>query len=156
MERAGVLAAKMVAANLANAGELAVAGGTLLLGWRGQQSLDWPGDDRHGRAALVVSQGLPANAGVTIQLAGGTFDNNGHALANSGQIGGWGTLRAGSFSNSATIAFSGGATAVQGGLTNHTVRGWTSGTAPPCSRAPWSTTARWRSPHPRSRSVAAS
>ncbi len=47
-------------------------------------------------ATVLVNQGLASNLG-KINLAGGVFDNNGHALANAstGQISGYGVLRTG-------------------------------------------------------------
>ncbi len=70
---------------------------------------------------LLVTQGLPANAG-TINLTGGTFDNNNQPLANAatGQISGWGIFRTGGtgLDNNGSITFSGGLTTVNGPVTN--------------------------------------
>ncbi|RZI59459.1 MAG: PEP-CTERM sorting domain-containing protein [Rubrivivax sp.] len=65
-------------------------------------------------AKLLISQGLARNAG-QIQLAGGTFDNNGQALVNeaAGSINGFGTLRAGTIDNRGQIFLSGGSSAVR-------------------------------------------
>lgn len=65
-------------------------------------------------AKLLVSQGLASNAG-QIQLAGGTFDNNGRALVNeaSGSINGFGGLRAGLLANRGQLFLSGGSSAVR-------------------------------------------
>lgn len=65
-------------------------------------------------AKLLVSQGLARNAG-QIQLAGGTFDNNGHALVNeaAGSINGFGSLRASTLNNQGQIFLSGGSSALR-------------------------------------------
>lgn len=65
-------------------------------------------------AKLLVSQGLASNAG-QIQLAGGSFDNNGRALTNAatGVISGFGSLRAGTLSNQGQIFLSGGGSALR-------------------------------------------
>jgi T5SS/PEP-CTERM-associated repeat protein len=64
-------------------------------------------------AKLLISQGLASNAG-KIQLAGGTLDNNGHALSNevAGVISGYGTLRGGLLTNKGQLFLSGGNSAV--------------------------------------------
>jgi hypothetical protein len=66
---------------------------------------------------LLVSQGLAANPG-TISLTGGTFDNNGHLLENSGSITGYGTLRSGGLTNSGDMLLAGGSSTVDGGVAN--------------------------------------
>jgi hypothetical protein len=68
---------------------------------------------------LVANSGLPTNAG-TINLVGGTFDNNGHPLANTGQISGFGIFATGGsgLDNNGSITFSGGLTTVNGPVTN--------------------------------------
>ena len=70
---------------------------------------------------LIVTPGLPTNAGI-INLTGGTFDNNNHPLNNTstGQISGWGTFATGGtgLDNNGSITFSGGLTTVNGPLTN--------------------------------------
>jgi autotransporter-associated beta strand protein len=113
----GTLAGRgTVAAGFSNAGVLAASGGSLLLD--GAASNLASGRMTAGAgSSLTVSQGLSGNAG-SIQLAGGSFDNGGHALANTGQIAGWGSFSASAFDNSASMAFSGGATVVNGDLGN--------------------------------------
>ncbi len=68
---------------------------------------------------LVVIPGLAANAGI-ISLTGGTFDNGGNPLNNTGQISGWGIFRTGGtgLDNNGSITFSGGLTTVNGPVTN--------------------------------------
>ncbi|HEV2971100.1 MAG TPA: autotransporter-associated beta strand repeat-containing protein [Pirellulales bacterium] len=70
---------------------------------------------------LVVNSGLATNAG-TINLTGGTFDNNNHPLSNvaTGEISGWGTFATGGtgLDNNGSITFSGGQTTVNGPVTN--------------------------------------
>lgn len=66
---------------------------------------------------LVVLQGLAHNS-AHIQLAGGSFDNNGAALTNdgSGTISGQGTLRSGALVNDGRILLASGPTAVHADL----------------------------------------
>ncbi len=68
---------------------------------------------------LIVTPGLAANAGI-INLTGGTYDNNGFALSNTGQISGWGIFRTGGtgLDNNGSITLSGGLTTVNGPVTN--------------------------------------
>jgi hypothetical protein len=64
-------------------------------------------------ATLLLTQGLQPNTG-KIQLAGGTFDNNGKALVNqaTGVISGFGEVRSGVLSNNGLVLLSGGVSAV--------------------------------------------
>jgi fibronectin-binding autotransporter adhesin len=68
---------------------------------------------------VLVTQGLPTNAGI-INLIGGTFDNDGFALNNTGQISGFGNFATGGagLDNNGSITFSGGLTTVNGPVTN--------------------------------------
>jgi hypothetical protein len=68
---------------------------------------------------LVVVPGLVANAGI-INLTGGTFDNGGQPLNNTGQISGWGIFRTGGagLDNNGSVTLSGGTTTVNGPVTN--------------------------------------
>ena len=76
---------------------------------------------------LLYTQGLATNSGL-IALTGGAFDNNNVALANPGRIEGYGTVRTGSLTNSATISVA-GALDVLGPVTNNgNVNTATSGT----------------------------
>jgi hypothetical protein len=73
----------------------------------------------------MVTNGLATNSG-TISLAGGTFDNNGHALDNNGQITGNGTVKTGGITNTGTMTFWGsGPTTVNGNVTNNNFIGVT-------------------------------
>ena len=67
---------------------------------------------------LVVAKGLADNQG-RISLTGGIFDNNGHALNNSGRISGYGTLRSGGLTNADNILLSGGSSTVDGAVVNN-------------------------------------
>jgi len=64
-------------------------------------------------ATLRLTQGLQPNTG-KIQLAGGTFDNNGKALINqaTGVINGFGEVRSGVLTNNGLVLLSGGVSAV--------------------------------------------
>jgi hypothetical protein len=70
---------------------------------------------------LVVNSGRATNAG-TINLTGGTFDNNNHPLSNAttGEISVRGTLATGGtgLDNNGSITFSGGLTTVNRPVTN--------------------------------------
>ena len=66
---------------------------------------------------VVFTSGLAANAG-TISLSGGTFDNNGFALNNTGQISGFGTFSTGGLTNNGSVTLTGGFTTVNGNVTN--------------------------------------
>ena len=70
-----------------------------------------------GGSKLVLTAGLATNA-ATIELAGGVVDNNGHPLSNTGIIDGYGVLRTGGLTNNGSITFAGGATTLDGDLTN--------------------------------------
>ena len=68
---------------------------------------------------MFITSGLATNAGI-INLTGGTYDNSGHALNNTGQISGWGIFRTGGtgLDNNGSITFSGGLTTINGPVTN--------------------------------------
>ncbi|HEY1686027.1 MAG TPA: hypothetical protein VGG19_14775 [Tepidisphaeraceae bacterium] len=68
-------------------------------------------------STLLITQGLATNAGV-ISLVGGTFDNDGHAMNNTGQITGYGILRTGALTNNGAITLTGGASTINGNITN--------------------------------------
>ncbi|MEL4181694.1 hypothetical protein, partial [Roseateles sp. PN1] len=89
-----------------NQGFVSAKGGTLTLAAAVSNS----GTLTVGRdATLLLTQGLQPNTG-KIQLAGGSFDNNGKALLNqaNGVISGFGEVRSGLLSNSGKILLSGG------------------------------------------------
>jgi hypothetical protein len=67
---------------------------------------------------LLVPAGLATNAG-SVALAGGTFDNGGHALQNNGQVSGWGVLRTGGVVNNGKLEFSGTDTSVYGSVVSN-------------------------------------
>lgn len=68
---------------------------------------------------VLISSGLTSNAGL-INPTGGTFDNNGHALTNTGQISGYGSFRTGGagLTNNGTATFTGGLSTVNGDVVN--------------------------------------
>ena len=102
---------------ITNSGSIESKGGTLWLAG----NLTNSGRLRSGSGSeLVVAAGLASNSG-TIELAGGSFDNNGIALSNavSGRITGFGTLRAGSIDNRGQLQLSGGSSAIHGSFVNH-------------------------------------
>lgn len=91
-------------------GIISAQGGTLSL----TTALSNDGTLTAGRdATLLLLAGMSLNAG-KIQLAGGTFDNNGNALSNaaSGVISGYGDVRSGTLTNQGRVLLSGGTSAV--------------------------------------------
>jgi hypothetical protein len=103
-------------ATLTNNGIIEALGGTL--GVNGTLTNSANGEILAGVGdKVLVTNGLSANAGV-INLTGGTFDNNGHALTNNGEVSGYGTFRSGGLTNNDSITFTGGQTTVNGNVTN--------------------------------------
>jgi hypothetical protein len=102
-----------VTSAIANNGTIEAIGGTLTLA-TGLVNSDLGIFRVSSGAKLLLSQGLASNPGA-INLAGGTFDNNGHPLTNSGQITATSgnNIFAGRIGNTATgkIIVSGGASA---------------------------------------------
>jgi hypothetical protein len=97
-------------------GTIEAIGGTLVLG--GTLSNQAGGLFRIGSGSkILVSAGLATNAGI-INLTGGTFDNAGTALNNSGQITGYGVLSTGGLTNNGSMTLTGGTTTVNGPVTN--------------------------------------
>ncbi len=66
---------------------------------------------------ILVANSMSSNAGV-INLNGGAFDSNNHAMGNTGQISGYGTLRTGGLTNSGSMTLTGGTTTINGNVTN--------------------------------------
>lgn len=99
---------------ITNSGTIEASGGTLTLGGAltntGLMAAPAGG-------ALIVTPGLATNTGV-INLSGGTFDNNNHALANTRQISGYGTLRTSALTNAGSILLTGGSSTVNGPVVN--------------------------------------
>ncbi len=100
-------------------GTIEALGGTLALGGSVTNAVGGTLAASTGNK-LVFSAGLSSNAGI-ISLTGGTFDNNGHALTNNGQISGYGTFRTGGagLTNAGSITFTGGQTTVNGNVINN-------------------------------------
>jgi fibronectin-binding autotransporter adhesin len=107
-----------IASAITNNGTIAPLGGNLYLS--GTVSNPAAGLIRVSAGnEVLVTQGLPTNAGI-INLIGGTFDNDGFALNNTGQISGSGIFATGGtgLDNHGSITFSGGLTTVNGPVTN--------------------------------------
>jgi hypothetical protein len=110
-----------VKSNIANSGgTISATGGTLDLTGivtNGPGGLISATAGQTGTAEVLVGQGLATNAGV-ISLAGGEFNNNNHALNNSGAISGYGIFSTGTggLTTSGKVAFSGGAMTVDGAV----------------------------------------
>jgi hypothetical protein len=71
------------------------------------------------RAKLLLRGGLDGKNQGSIELAGGSFDNDGKALVNASQgtVSGWGVWRSGRFTNQGTVFLSGGITALRAAST---------------------------------------
>jgi fibronectin-binding autotransporter adhesin len=69
-------------------------------------------------ATISISNGSVSNSGL-VQLTGGTFDTQGGAFANTGQISGHGTISTGGLTNNGTVSFTNGVTMVNGSVTNN-------------------------------------
>jgi len=94
----------------ASTGIISAQGGTLSL----TTALSNNGTLTAGRdATLLLLGGMGPNTG-KVQLAGGTFDNNGNALTNAatGTISGYGDVRSGTLTNQGRVLLSGGTSAV--------------------------------------------
>lgn len=102
---------------VANSGTLEAIGGTLSFSATGNTNTASGTLAAGAGGKLLMMQGLASNAGL-IQLDGGTFDNGGAALANSGRILGHGTLRAGTINNTNQLAFSFGDSSIAATLVN--------------------------------------
>jgi autotransporter-associated beta strand protein len=102
--------------NITNTGIIEAIGGTLTLSGTVQNGASGLITAATGNKVLMVA-GMAINQGV-INLTGGTFDNNGFALANTNQISGYGAFRTGSLSNTGTMTFSGGESTIDGNVTN--------------------------------------
>jgi autotransporter-associated beta strand protein len=92
------------------------SGGTLNIGGTLQNNASGLVRVSSGNTLAALS-GLVTNAGI-INLTGGTFDNNAHALNNTGQVSGYGTLSTGGLTNNGSVTFTGGTTTVNGDVTN--------------------------------------
>ncbi len=100
-----------------NTGTIEAIGGTLVLGGTTANASGGTIAASLGNK-VIVSSGLTTNAGV-LSLTGGTFDNNSHALNNTGEISGYGTFRSGGLTNAGSVTFTGGQTTVNGNVTNN-------------------------------------
>ena len=67
---------------------------------------------------VLVNSGLATNSGL-ISLTGGTFDNNNLPLLNNGTVTGYGSFRASTLTNNATMVFTGGTATVNANLVNN-------------------------------------
>ena len=107
-----------VGAAISSSGTIEAVGGTLTLGAVAVQNTGLM--TASSGAELLISQGMN-NAGI-INLTGGTFDNNGQPLNNTGQISGYGVLRTGGLTNNGSITLTGGTSTVNGNVTNEAGR----------------------------------
>jgi len=106
-----------VASNVVNNGIIEAFEGTLTMGGQVSNTANGLMAASTGNK-LLMAQGLAENQGV-LNLTGGTFDNNNHALTNTGQVSGYGTLRSGELINDDTVILTGGITTVNGDVTNN-------------------------------------
>jgi autotransporter-associated beta strand protein len=68
-------------------------------------------------SGVLVSSGLANNYG-TINLIGGSYDNNSQPMANYAEISGYGTLRTGGLTNYGAVTLMGSTSTVNGAVTN--------------------------------------
>jgi len=106
-----------VGMRVANSGTLEAIGGTLSFSAAANTNTAAGILVAGSGGKLLMTQGLATNAGL-IQLDGGTYDNAGAAMTNSGRIVGDGTLRAGTITNNNQIAFSFGTSSIAAPITN--------------------------------------
>ncbi len=108
-----------VGSPVANTGTIEAIGGTLVSAGSTTNAVGGTLTASTGNK-LLVSGGLANNAGL-INLTGGTFDNGGQPLTNTGEISGYGTFRFGGLTNNANMTFSGtngSTTTITGNITN--------------------------------------
>jgi len=67
---------------------------------------------------VLLATGLPLTNAGFISLTGGTFDNGGATLDNTGSIIGYGTLRTGGLTNDGAMTLTGGTSTVNGNVIN--------------------------------------
>lgn len=106
-----------IAKVMANSGTLEAIGGTLSFSALSNTNTANGILVAGAGAKLLMTQGLATNAGL-IQLDGGTYDNGGVAMANTGRIVGFGNLRAATITNSNQISFSFGPSSITAPITN--------------------------------------
>ena len=97
-------------------GTIEAINGTLTIG--GSLSNPSGGLLTAGQGAKILITGGMATNGGTIDLSGGTFDNNNHALSSTGEISGWGIFRTSALSNSGSVTFAAGTSSINGPVTN--------------------------------------
>lgn len=108
-----------VAMRVANSGTLEAMGGTLSFSAQSNTNTASGLIVAGSGGKVLMTQGLGTNAGL-IQLDGGTYDNGGMVMANTGRIVGFGSLRGGTIINSNQISFSFGASSIAAPITNQT------------------------------------
>ncbi len=106
-----------VANDMTNTGTIEGLGGTLTLSGSVSNNSGGLITASTGTKVLMAS-GMSSNAGV-ISLTGGTFDNNGHSMTNTGSISGYGTLRTGGLTNDNSVTLTGDTSIVNGDITNN-------------------------------------
>ena len=106
-----------VGMRVANSGTLEAMGGTLSFSALANTNTATGILAAGAGGKLLMTQGLATNAGL-IQLDGGTYDNGGAAMANTGRIVGQGNLRSGAITNGNQIAFSFGSSDIAAPITN--------------------------------------
>ncbi len=108
-------------AAVTNTGTIEATGGTLNVGGALQNGATGL-ISADATSKVIVTAGLATNSG-TINLIGGTFDNNSRPLNNLGQVSGYGVFRTGGLDNNGSITFGGvGPSTVNGDLTNENGR----------------------------------
>lgn len=106
-----------VGLRVSNSGTLEAIGGTLSFSAAANANTASGTLAAGAGGKLLMTQGLASNAGL-IQLDGGTYDNAGATMSNTGRILGHGTLRGGTIANGNQIAFSFGDSSIAAPITN--------------------------------------
>lgn len=101
---------------ITNQGTIEAVGGSLVLGGTVTNSASGLISAASG-SKILFAGGLAGNAGI-VSLNGGTFDNNGRPLTNTGQISGYGIVRTGGLQNNGSMTFTGGTSTISGEVTN--------------------------------------
>jgi len=115
--QATIQGAGTVNASVSNAGVVRASGGELDLGGSSNANPAAGQIQSTPSSTVLFTHGLANNAG-SIALQGGTFDNNGSGITNTGSIVGNGTFRSGGLTNSGTISFADSPASVFGTVTN--------------------------------------
>jgi hypothetical protein len=120
LNNASIQGAGTIAAAVTNNGTIEATGGVLIFTAALTNSSTGTLRASPNNKILIQGANFPTNAGL-IDLAGGTFDNGGQPLNNTGTITGFGVFSTGGagLTNNANITFTGGTATINGNVTNN-------------------------------------